>query len=143
MHNHKNKHRLVWNEELHRVGVPVLDDQHREIIERVNLITDAVHHGCKDEEVHDLMDDLILCAYEHFAFEERLMGEYGYPDMESHVAEHFDLIEQVRNMRKLLRIPHPEKIPLVLAFLADWAESHILQSDKEIGTFLADRGANG
>jgi len=135
-----SKHHLIWNESLHRVGIAAIDDQHHEIIERVNLIADAVGQGNRHEASQEMMDDLILFACEHFALEERLMTEYGFPDLEEHIAEHLGLLQQLNNLRDALRTPNPTKAALVSAFITDWAEQHILQSDKEIGTFLAARG---
>jgi hemerythrin len=135
-----NKHHLIWNESRHCIGIAAIDDQHREIIERVNLIADAVAQGSRHEASREMMDDLILFACEHFALEERLMTEHGFPDLEDHIAEHLVLLQQLDNLRNALRTPSPAKAALVSAFITDWAELHILQSDKEIGAFLASKG---
>jgi hemerythrin len=134
------KHHLIWNENRHCIGIAAIDDQHREIVERVNLIADTVGQGGRHEAVQEMMDDLVLFTCEHFALEERLMTEYDFPDLEDHIVEHIALLQQVDNLRKALRTPSPAKAALVSAFLTDWAELHILQSDKEIGAFLAAKG---
>jgi len=135
-----HKHHLIWNENRHCVGIAAIDDQHREIIERVNLISDAVDKVDRHEAALEMMDDLILFACEHFALEERLMTEHGFPDLEEHIAEHLGLLQQLNNLRNALHTPSPAKAALVSAFITDWAELHILQSDKEIGAFLASKG---
>jgi hemerythrin len=135
-----SKHHLIWNESRHCIGIAAIDDQHREIIERVNRIADAVGQGNRHDAVQEMMDDLVLFTCEHFALEERLMTEHGFPDLEEHIAEHLALLQQVDNLRKALRTPSPAKAALVSAFLTDWAELHILRSDKEIGAFLAAKG---
>jgi hemerythrin len=135
-----SKHHLIWNDIHHNVGIAAIDDQHREIIQRVNLIADTVDQGNRHETVQEMMDDLALFTCEHFALEERLMTEYGFPDLEEHITEHLVLLQQVNNLRKALRTPSTAKAALVSAFLTDWAELHILQSDKEIGAFLASKG---
>lgn len=134
------KHHLIWNESLHCVGIAAIDDQHREIIKRVNLIADAVGQGNRHKAVQEMMDGLVLFACEHFALEERLMTEYGFPDLKDHIAEHRGLLQQLNNLRNALHTPSPAKAALVSAFITDWAEQHILQSDKEIGAFLAAKG---
>ena len=123
------KHHLTWNESLHGVGIAAIDEQHREIIERVNLIADAVDQGNRHEAVQEMMDDLVLFACGHFALEERLMTEYGFPGLEEHVEEHI-----------ALRTPNPTKAALVSAFITDWAEQHILEADQEVADFLAQKG---
>ncbi|MDP2878828.1 MAG: bacteriohemerythrin [Sulfuricella sp.] len=135
-----SKHHLIWNESRHCIGIAAIDDQHREIIGRVNLIADAVDQVNRHEAAQEMMDDLILFACEHFALEERLMTEYGFPDLEEHIAEHLGLLQQLNNLRNALHTPSPAKAALVSAFITDWAEQHILQFDKEIGAFLTAKG---
>ncbi len=137
-----SKHHLIWNENVHPVGIAAIDRQHREIIERVNLISDMVAQGNRHEATQEEMEDLILFTVEHFALEERLMAEYGFPGLDTHIAEHAILFQQIDNLRNALRTPNPTKAALVSAFLTDWAEQHILHSDKEIGAFLAARGCS-
>lgn len=135
-----DKHHLIWNESLHCVGIAAIDEQHREIIERVNLIADAVDQGNRHEAVQEMMDDLVLFACGHFAIEERLMTEYGFPGLEEHVEEHIGLLQQLTNLRNALRTPNPTKAALVSAFITDWAEQHILEADQEVADFLAQKG---
>lgn len=136
-----NKHHLIWNESRHSVGIALIDSQHQEIIERVNQVADEVAKRDQSEAVQEMLGPLILVAREHFAFEERLMTEYGFPDMESHIEEHHRLFLQLNNLIKAaIRAPGHDKAALVSAFLTDWAEQHILQADKELGEFLAAKG---
>lgn len=135
------KHHLTWNESRHSVGIALIDSQHREIIERVNQIADSVAKRNHSEVVQKILGGLILFTSEHFALEERFMVEHGFPDMESHVEEHRRLLQQLNNLIKEdLRTPRRNKAALVSAFLTDWAEQHILQTDKELGEFLVAKG---
>lgn len=135
------KHHLTWNESRHSVGIAMIDSQHREIIERINQIADSVARKNHSEVVQEILGRLILFTHEHFALEERLMVEHGFPDMESHIEEHRRLLQQLNNLIKEdLRAPRQNKAALVSAFLTDWAEQHILQADKELGEFLAAKG---
>lgn len=134
------KHHLTWDKERHSIGIASIDDQHREIVERVNQIADAVSHGEQSGTLLEMMDDLALLACDHFAMEERLMTEHGYPGLETHIREHLSLLQQIKNLRKALHRPNPTKAALVSAFLTDWADQHIMRSDREIGEFLSSKG---
>lgn len=135
------KHELVWNKNQHGVGIALIDDQHRQIIERVNQIAGAVATGAKKETLKEILEDMLLFVCEHFAVEERLMAEHGYPDMEGHIQEHLKMYQQLNNLVKtVLRTTGRDKAALVSAYLSDWAERHILLADKELGGFLAARG---
>ncbi|MDD5240847.1 MAG: bacteriohemerythrin [Sulfuricella sp.] len=135
------KHELVWNKDRHGVGIALIDDQHRQIIERVNQIAGAVATAVKKETLKEMLEDMLLFVCEHFAVEERLMAEHGYPDMESHIQEHLKMYQQLNNLVKtVLRTTGRDKAALVSAYLSDWAERHILLADKELGGFLAAQG---
>lgn len=135
------KHHLTWKENRHGVGIAVIDSQHRELIERVNQIADGVAKRDQSEAVQEILGGTILFAREHFAFEEQLMAEYGFPDMESHIEEHRRLLQQLNNLSKEdPRAPRRNKAALVSAFLTDWMDHHIHQADKELGEFLAAKG---
>lgn len=135
------KHELVWNKDQHGVGIALIDEQHRQIIERVNQIANAVATETKKEAVKEMLDDMLLFACAHFALEERLMAEHGYPDMESHIQEHLTMYQQLNNLVKtVLRTTGRDKATLVSAYLTDWAERHILRADKELGGFLIAKG---
>ncbi|HUW49411.1 MAG TPA: bacteriohemerythrin [Sulfuricella sp.] len=134
------KYHLIWDENVHKVGIASIDGQHRELIERVNLIADAVAHGAKTITIRSMMDDLILFTHMHFALEQRLMEEHGFPELQNHIEEHLELLQRMNNLYKLLGGSRQNKAELVTAFLSDWAELHILQADKVLGNFLVSKG---
>lgn len=135
------KHHLSWKENHHNVGIASIDSQHQELIERVNQITDAVAGREPNEVVQEMLEDIIRFAQEHFAFEEGLMAEYGFPDMESHIMEHRRHLQLLNNLsQEGLRASRHDKVALVAAFLADWTDHHIPNADKELGEFLAAKG---
>lgn len=135
------KHELVWNKHQHGVGIALIDEQHRQIIDRVNQIANAVAAEAKSDALKEMLEDMLLFACEHFALEERLMAEHGYPEMESHVQEHLRMYQQLSNLVKtVLRTTGRDKAALVSAYLSDWAEGHILQADRELGGFLIAQG---
>lgn len=137
------KHELVWNKNQHGVGIALIDEQHRQIIEMVNQIANSVAAEAKNDALKEMLEDMLLFVCDHFAVEERLMAEHGYPDMESHIQEHLRMYQQLNNLVKtVLRTTGRDKAALVSAYLSDWAERHILQADKELGGFLVGQGLN-
>ena len=134
---------LVWNEDRHGVGIALIDEQHQQIIDMVNQLANAVAAGVKTDVLKEMLEDMLLFVCEHFAVEERLMAEHGYPDMEGHIQEHLRMYQQLNNLIKtVLRATGGNRAALVSAFLTDWAEQHILQADKELGGFLVAQGVN-
>ena len=134
------KHQLVWDENRHSIGIASLDSQHREIVKQVNRVTEAIGNKSKSEITQELMDNLILLARQHFELEEHIMTEYGFPGLEGHAKEHRGLLQRLENLSIVLRTPNPHKMELVLAFVTDWAELHLLQGEKILGKYLTSKG---
>ncbi|HUW50312.1 MAG TPA: bacteriohemerythrin [Sulfuricella sp.] len=135
------KHELAWDESRHGVGIALIDDQHRQIIDKVNQIAHVAATGAKSDALKEMLEDMLLFMCAHFAVEERLMAEHGYPDMESHIQEHLRMYQQLSNLVKtVLHATRQDKAALVSAYLSDWAEQHIIRTDKALGGFLTAKG---
>lgn len=132
-----SKYYFIWTEERHSVGIASVDSEHREIAERVNRIVSEAAKGTPYDAVKEMLNEMIVFVGEHFAHEERLMSEYGYPEMEKHVEEHSRLTRQLNNITRT-----DPKAALAPAFLIDWMEQHILQDDMEFGNYMTSNGIN-
>lgn len=135
------KNHLVWNEHRHSVGYAAIDAEHQHIIELINAINDILGSGQGIDAAWQTMDELVAYTQTHFTHEERLMACHGYPDAPAHSAEHRKLLEQIGNLiDKAKHYPSQVGANLVTAFLADWAELHIVHDDRKLGGFLAAQG---
>ena len=137
------KTHLFWNEGQHSVGNALIDSQHQAIIDGVNQITEAVANVNHSEAVQRILEMIVL-AREHFAVEEGLMTENGFPDLKDHAKEHLRLLQQLNSLiSEYQRVPSQYRVHLIHAFLTDWAEHHILhQAEKELGEFLSAKGTS-
>ena len=131
---------LIWNKALHGIGIASLDEQHRQIVEQVNRVISAIEEGAGSEVMHELMDGLILLARQHFDFEERLMSEHGFPGLEAHAREHLGLLRKLDMFNETLFFSDPHRLKLILAFVTDWAELHLLKGEKVLGKYLTSKG---
>lgn len=137
------RNHLVWDEQRHGTGVAAIDGEHRRMVELINHVNDMLCDGGQAENAWDAVDQLLLFTEEHFANEERLMARHGYPAMPDHVEEHHKLLEQLRTLTAdCRRARTPAKAGLVAAFLADWAELHILHDDRGLGEYLSACGTD-
>lgn len=137
------RNHLVWNDQRHGIGIAAIDGEHRHMIELINRINDLLCDKNQTEAAWKTLDELLHVTQEHFVHEEQLMARNGYPAMPDHVEEHHKLLEQIRNLIGEGRPPSQVRAGLVTAFLADWAELHILEDDSKLGQFLAAREAGG
>ena len=79
---------VYWNEGL-AIGVASIDAQHRELFDGVARFEAALERSDATA-VSDAFDFLRSYAAIHFADEEQLMREGGFPAQEAHRAEHRD-----------------------------------------------------
>jgi hemerythrin len=83
----------TWNEE-YSVGLPLIDNQHKELLSFMNYIADYYSRGAagNDEEHEDRFAEIIKLGLthlqHHFSTEETLMQELHYDDYPLHKEAH-------------------------------------------------------
>ena len=82
------------------VGIDRVDREHRQLFEIAARVYDSL--GASDEAAEAITDaaviELLDYTVTHFASEESLMEEAGYPELESHRRQHQQLLAQARDM---------------------------------------------
>ncbi|PMP93301.1 MAG: hypothetical protein C0169_07945 [Thermodesulfobacterium geofontis] len=117
-----------WDENL-ATGIPECDLQHM-----FNAIYDSIRLNIDKKALKEALDSLIDYFDKHFAFEEKLMEKYQYPEINIHREEHKNFKEA---LNKILQNPNEEINFLeVLKFFKNWWFNHILTMDKKYGPFL-------
>lgn len=136
------KIRLMWHDS-YRLGISAIDRQHKEIVEEVNGIIASLEAETDYGLVREQIGRFIQHMREHFALEEWLMRQHGFPGSAEHVARHDQLLDQLGNVCMSLCVPNPSitKIELFVVFLAEWTELHISHDDRELGKFLTQHRA--
>ncbi len=132
---------MTWRPEL-EVGHGTMDAEHRTLVEALNRFHDAMAEGRGQAEVDRTLVFLRDYAVGHFTTEEELMVRHGYPEAAAHFADHADLISRVSSFLAEHRAGRVRSAEEMLAFLEDWLLEHILVQDRELGAFLARRGAS-
>jgi hemerythrin len=82
--------------------VAEIDQQHRELINLINKLNDAVKNHESRNDIYLIIDDVISYTGFHFATEERLMVESGYPEVEWHKKKHKQLIKEALHLKEKL-----------------------------------------
>ncbi len=78
---------LVWSDDL-RLGIDTIDDQHRTWIALVQAYESAVRTGGSADEIQRTLDAATAYTESHFADEQAVMEEAGYPFLDDHLAQH-------------------------------------------------------
>jgi len=123
-----------WNRNL-ELGIPRIDEQHRELFHRVDLLVDAMMKREGPEALASLFDFLGSYVYDHFAAEEALMREQAYPQLAEHEAEHRRFIEDFKALQREYTRDGPTALILVKmnGRIAQWLVEHIARTDKALG----------
>ena len=130
---------LTWNHAC-RVGVRAMDDQHGILMEAMNELRLALVRGAGREQVSKLLDQLIEFARMHFASEEQLMEQTGYPGLAEHRKLHHTILAQILESAHRLQYGEGVEMQSLLCYLRDWFLQHIEESDHQYGPWLNERG---
>lgn len=122
------------------MGVRAMDDQHGVLMDTLNDLRQAATRGAGRERVRDEMRRLVEFTGMHFASEERLLDQHGFPGAAEHRAAHEHLLDQIR--RLLLQAEHAGETELqtITGVLRGWFVEHIEQLDRTYGDWLNERG---
>jgi diguanylate cyclase (GGDEF)-like protein/hemerythrin-like metal-binding protein len=113
---------VVWDESI-RLGVPLMDRQHREIVDALNRVVSAVSGRAGTGVIVSRVDDLIASTRLHFDTEEQLMRAARVGSLEAHAAEHRSLLGDLTVLRN--STDFGDDVALVLQHLDRWLVDHI------------------
>jgi len=130
---------IIWNDS-YAVKVKQFDDQHRKLINMMNDLHDAMKVGKGKEVLEKILTGLIQYTNTHFAEEEQLMKQHGYPGFEQHKKAHNLFVMQVIDVQKKFNEGNAVLTQSVMIFLRDWLQKHIQGVDKNYGPFLNSKG---
>lgn len=119
---------FTWEPSLD-LGIEIIDKQHRRIVDYINMLYDALsrHESAK---VDDVLNQLVDYTVTHFAFEESLMAQAGYPYIEAHTNVHRAFTDRIHNYKT--RLAKGEDIGKhLLSDLRIWLTNHIKQEDRD------------
>lgn len=128
---------INWNETL-SINNPIIDGQHKELIEHLNKLTTAVNNHEGPTVISSTINFLNEYTNFHFSSEEKIMSENNYSDYEQHKASHKEFINTLNN---LVQDFDEDGATHSLAgsidtLLVNWLINHIQKTDKKLGNFL-------
>lgn len=130
----------TWSPSL-SVGVDWIDDQHKELFDRINKLLDAMRSGQGDKEIAPIIKFLEEYVRNHFREEEKIMTKYKHPKLDAHKEQHISFNEKFKEMQKLYKEQGSStKIVLeIQKMMNEWWVNHINRVDKALGAFLKDK----
>ena len=124
-----------WSDS-YSVNSPAMDAQHKQLINMINNLHDAMSSGKGKEVLGSTLDGLISYAQTHFVEEEKLMAKVNFAELAAHKVEHVAFVKKAVELQAEF---HNSKAVLtfeVMDFLKDWLVNHILKNDKKYAPFV-------
>ncbi|RFS20788.1 bacteriohemerythrin [Aeromonas dhakensis] len=135
----QDKELLHWNEAF-MVQVPSMDNQHLGLFEAMNRLYQAVLDKSPAQLRKQRLDELLKLAIQHFADEEQVMEQAGYPELRRHKQEHARLLAELDTLMQR-NGPDDEEFNMeLLVFLKNWLLNHISKVDKQYSGSLRQAG---
>ena len=132
---------MPWNSEL-EVGIGLIDDQHRWLIDRTNELHAHMQGDEPDhEEIARLLDGLMDYTTNHFIAEEELFQRLDYPEAAPHKAEHDRFTAQIMDLlhrHEAGNVSGAETLELLM----HWLLHHIVKVDRAYVEFFKEQGVH-
>lgn len=132
---------ISWNQNL-SIGVEEIDNQHKELVKKINDLINACNEKRGKEEVGKIVDFLGEYVIKHFTAEEKIQREYKYPNYDQHKALHTKFINDLGTFKSQFEKEGPTLnfIISINVVLSDWLINHISKEDKKIGLYINSLG---
>lgn len=128
---------MLWQPEF-ALGEETIDAQHQQLFALLDKLYGAISSGERKEFLQ--MTFLFLADYakDHFAYEEALMEESGFPDAAMHRAEHQRFREDLKLYEQDFLKTGDTSGPLInlIGHISEWLVYHILNVDMQMGIYL-------
>ena len=120
---------MEWSEKFN-IGIDVIDNQHRQILDYINALEKIRATGAAREQIKDVFDDLIDYTQSHFSFEENLLAQVNYQFLPSHRSIHELFVKRLNDYRQ--RFDNGESVEDDLhRLLSKWLINHIQHDDQD------------
>ena len=126
-----------WNTKL-EVGIEEIDNQHKELFNRVNRLVKSVNMGDRHSEISETIDYLIQYVKEHFESEEKIQEYNNYPHYLFHKSLHTEFVNSIYEMKESLEENgvSPELSLELCQTVNSWLIEHIGIADKVFADYI-------
>jgi hemerythrin len=122
-------------------GVPDIDDQHRTLFGIANRVVDPSTIDKGEPFFREILTFLAGYVRYHFAAEEHVMTNSGYPRLEQHRRWHDNFRAEVAELTEAARTAGVSKaLKLRVSFaVEDWLMGHIRMTDRDLADYLVQQ----
>jgi len=121
---------INWTD-AYSIGYSEIDDQHKKLVEMINVLYDAFSQGAVDNVIEDILDGMIKYTDYHFKTEEKYFEKHSYSDAPAHIKQHEEFVLRVTDFFQEYKKGSETLTYDIMQFLRDWLLNHIKDSDKK------------
>jgi len=139
---------MLWKDS-YELGVPRIDEQHKELFRRVESFLQVLRSGDTWDEkiprINETLEFMKRYVVEHFRDEEEYQQSINYPGYEFHKRIHDGMVDYVQEVAKQYAQANNNE-QLMQQFggrLLAWLINHVAAEDQRIANYALKRGAKG
>ena len=121
---------IVWDD-LYNIGVPAIDEQHKQIVSIANRMLEALMQQKATREMPFILKEMGTYADTHFRTEEEYMEKAEFPGLEDHKSLHQEFREKVARFQQKLEANDPSLTAELTIFLTTWVTEHFSMIDHQ------------
>ena len=131
---------IGWEDKF-SVGIDLIDEQHKMLIQRLNDLSKAIEMNQSAGEIVRVLGFLIDYTDFHFSTEEKHMMESNYPGLQAHKTQHEEFKTTLNHLTRDFEEEGATKAlaDSINTFLMNWLATHFQEVDIEFGKFLIEK----
>ena len=122
---------LTWKTE-YSVGVAAVDDEHRELIDLINVLYERINGRSSADEIEHGLESIHNAISLHFALEERIMRDANYEEYDDHKEDHEMLLDEIRDLMDDFLADTTEGGAQLESRLSSWFGEHFASFDARL-----------
>jgi len=127
---------IEWKDEF-SVGAPLMDAHHRQFLNMVHELDQAVSSGKQDVDKKAVLTFLMEYLDMHLRAEERLMARIGFPEAKAHEAAHHEFENKISEIeRAFSKDSSSLRMENLFELAQEWLITHILKEDKKYQPYV-------
>ncbi|MFP3040395.1 bacteriohemerythrin [Treponema primitia] len=135
---------VEWDDR-YSVGIPLIDDQHKELIRLTNELYKGCLTGDEAAQVYFMsaVKGTVDYVKYHFSAEEKLLENAKYPEIADHKKQHESFIKQILGDVQSYQGGKKFVPNVFVRYLRDWILSHIAVMDKKYAAYILNLKKQG
>jgi hemerythrin-like metal-binding protein len=129
---------IKWNNRWSS-GDENIDKQHKELIDIANEVLAVIVTNTDFKEIERKLSEFIEHLSNHFSYEEKLLTDIGYTDIENHKSIHSALLQKAMELKEPEGAAKVKESKIVAFLINDVVVGHLLVDDVDFFSCIADR----